>query len=265
LGIVIGAEVQMPSNATNGWQFRYSWLWTLLREVTFLRSGLYLIIELWRTFRESQTTAPEIFDSIFSAQKDPWMYETNPLENARFLEETAMLDRVREGRLFPSGLEIGCAEGLYTEVLAARCASLLALDFSPTALLRAQNRRQWSERVRFGAFDMRHEPIPGSGNYDLIVLTGVLEYFPRSKTLFKIREKVVAALRVSGYLLVETTRANPVVEDSWWGRRLIRGRWINVFITNHPSLAVVQSTTKESYCITLCQKIASGNIQCKFQ
>jgi SAM-dependent methyltransferase len=256
----------MTSNARPGaawiWhQFRYGRTWTLLRKVTFLRSGLYLAIELWRSLRQPQTTTRDMVDKDFTAQKDPWKYETNPLESARFMEQTAALDKVREGRLFPVGLEIGCAEGVYTEVLAARCESLLVLDLSPTALVRAQSRRQWSERVRFGAFDLQREPIPGAGTYDLIVVTGVLEYFQRPSTLFKIREKLASALRSNGYLLVETTRVNPVVEDSWWGRRLIRGRWINVFISDHPSLAVIHSAVNESYCIMLCRKVELDKTQ----
>jgi hypothetical protein len=42
---------------------------------------------------------------------------------------------------------------------------------------------------------------------------------------------------------------------------LIRGRWINVFISDHPSLAVIHSTVNESYCITLCRKVELGKTQ----
>ena len=240
-------------------QFRRSPLWRLLRKVTFLRNGLYLAIELRRALREPQTTTLKIVDNDFATGRDPWNYEASPLEQTRFSDQTAIIDKVREGLLFPFGLEIGCAEGLYTEVLAARCESLLVLDLSPTALERAQRRRRWSVRVRFAAFDLQHEPIPGT--QDLIVVAGVLEYFQRPATLFKIREKLVAALRPGGYILVETTRVNRVVEDSWWGKRLIRGKWINVFISNHPSVAVIHSVATESYCITICRKAESGNRQ----
>lgn len=169
-----------------------------------------------------------------------------------------MLDEVCEGRLFPSGLEIGCAEGVFTEVLADRCESLLVLDVSPRALARTQNRRNWSDRVQFGAFDLQHDPIPGT--YDLIVVAGVLEYFSRPPTLYKIREKLAGALRANGILLIETTRAHPVVEASWWGRRLIRGRWMNAVIADHPSLAVISSTATESYCMTLCRKAETSKV-----
>jgi hypothetical protein len=131
------------------------------------------------------------------------------------------------------------------------------LDISPTALARAQNRRNWFERVQFGAFDLQHDAIPGT--YDLIVVAGLLEYFKRPPTLFKIRQKLTEALRSKGYLMIETSRANPLVEDSRWGRRLIRGKWINAFISGHPSLAVIHSTITESYCITLYRKAETSS------
>jgi SAM-dependent methyltransferase len=223
----------------------------MLRKVALLRSGVYLAVELRRTLREPRTTTPDVIDKDF-ATPDPWSYEANPSERARFSDQAAILDEARRERLFTCGLEIGCAEGVFTEVLAERCDSLLVLDVSPTALARTQNRRSWSDRVQFHAFDLQREPIPGT--FDLIVVAGVLEYFSRPTTLYKIREKLARALRADGYLLIETTRANPIVESSWWGRRLLRGRWINDFICDLPALENLHSTTTEAYCITLCRK-----------
>jgi cyclopropane fatty-acyl-phospholipid synthase-like methyltransferase len=246
--------------STGLWQkFRSSQLWRLLRKVGFLRSGLYLAIEMLTTLRERRTTSLEVVDGDLARCNDPWKYETNPLEQQRFLKQTELLDEVRGDRLFQFGLEIGCAEGLYTEVLAQRCESLLVLDLSPTALARTQSRRRWSERVRFGAFDLRSEAIPGT--FDLIVVAGVLEYFSRPSTFLRIRERLTAALRPNGYLMVESTRVNPVVENAWWGRRLIRGKWINAFISEHPSLAIISSAITDSYSITLCRKGGPGCAQ----
>jgi SAM-dependent methyltransferase len=158
-----------------------------------------------------------------------------------------------------TGLFARCAEGLYTEILAERCELLLVLDLSPTALARTQSRCGWSERVRFNAFDLRNEAIPGT--FDLIVVAGVLEYFSRPYTFFRVRKKLTAALRPNGYLLVETTRANPVVENAWWGRRLIRGRWINVFVSEHSSLAIISAATTDSCSITLYRRVESSRVQ----
>jgi 2-polyprenyl-3-methyl-5-hydroxy-6-metoxy-1,4-benzoquinol methylase len=234
--------------------FKGSGLWRLLKRVSVLRSGYYLAIELGKTWTEARTSSLEAIESDFNANVDPWAYETSAVEQARFTKQTEMLDAIREGKCFSSGLEIGCAEGLYTEVLAGRCISLQVLDFSPTALARAQHRREWSNSVRFDGFDLRNDQIPGS--YDLIVIAGVLEYFSKAATFRKVRTKLCAALRPDGILLLETTRVNAVVENAWWSRFLIRGKWINEFVSRGTGLTVVSSVSTDNYLITIYKKSA---------
>lgn len=233
-----------------------SGLWKLLRKSAFLRSGLYLAIEMYRTVREPRASSAQVVDRDFTQRRDPWKYETDALEKARYLKQTELLDELLGAGKFGAGLEIGCAEGLYTETLADRCEMLLVLDLSPTALERARSRCVWPDGVHFSAFDLRSQPIPGA--FDLIVLAGVLEYFNRPSTFFKIREKLAGALQPGGYLLLETTRVNPVVENAWWGRRLMRGKWINMFVAEHPSLVTVTSVMTDAYSLILCRKSASG-------
>jgi SAM-dependent methyltransferase len=169
-----------------------------------------------------------------------------------------LLDAVRKGEMFRTGLEIGCAGGLFTEILAQRCKMLLVLDISPVALGIARRRCQRTGWVRFKTFDLRVEDIPGT--FDLIIVAGVLEYFSRPATFFQIRQKIVDALEPGGYLLMESTRRRPL-EDSWWGRRLIRGKWINVFIGQHPSLSVKDEVITDAFAITLFQKIERNPVQ----
>jgi 2-polyprenyl-3-methyl-5-hydroxy-6-metoxy-1,4-benzoquinol methylase len=208
---------------------------------------------------ESRANRVETVDQELKEQKDPWKYETNPAEKMRFAQQAELLDVARKERLFPSALEIGCAEGIFTEVMADRCESLLVLDISATALARTQSRREWAGSVRFGAFDLLNDAIPGT--FDLIVVAGVLEYFNRPSTFSKMREKLAAALKPNGYLLVETTRASSIVEDSWWGKRLIRGKWINDFISKHPSLTIASSSIGDCFVVTLLQKTERGRGQ----
>ena len=211
-----------------------------------------LALELRAALREPWTCSAKAVGCAFQSSEDPWSYETNPTERERFRDQTDLLDAVRGGEMFRSGLEIGCAAGLYTEILAQRCKLLLALDISPIALEIARRRCNCTGRVQFNTFDLRLEQMPGT--FDLIVLAGVLEYFNRPATLFRIRQKLAAALEPGGYLLVESTRRRQL-EDSWWGRRLIRGKWINVFIGQHPLLSVEGSVLTNSYAITLCRRI----------
>ena len=236
--------------------FRGSKLWHLLKRFSFLRSGYYLAIEFGESFKEPQVSSLEMTDADFKKSVDPWKYETDALEQERFALQTAALDDVRGTQRFVSGLEIGCAEGLFTEVLAERCDSLLVLDLSPTALERTRNRRSWPEGVHFEAFDLRGDSLPG--HFDLIVVAGVLEYFTKHRTFIEVREKLTAALRPNGYLLVETTRKSPVVEEAWWARVLIRGKGINSFMAREPRLHTVSQVLTNRFAITLLRKIPSA-------
>jgi peptidoglycan/xylan/chitin deacetylase (PgdA/CDA1 family)/2-polyprenyl-3-methyl-5-hydroxy-6-metoxy-1,4-benzoquinol methylase len=230
---------------------RTSWLWRWLRRVAFLRSGLYLILELIRTWQDPEIEGQKTFEQLYQERVDPWEIEARPLDEY-FVKQLEMLDEVRAGKTFARGLEIGCAEGFYTELLAQRCDSLVAVDVSPTALARARDRRRWPKEVRFGSLDLRSETIPGE--FDLIVVSAVLEYIYRPSALFRTRQKLAAALAPNGYLLVETTRANPVAENAWWGRFLMRDRRINEFIAGHAALTVVSSCIRDTFCITLYRK-----------
>ena len=231
-------------------------LWKTLRRVTFLRSGLYFFLELRRALREEQ--AQQEVTRLLLSRNDPWYYETSSSEHERFARQTAMLDSLSGGHLFENGLEVGCSEGWYTQALAERCRSLLALDLSPHALARARNRRKWAGRVCFEQFDLRRESLPGG--FDLIVIAGVLECMPNPLTIRHIRRKLVDALQTGGYLMVETTRqtgAEALLESSWWSRLLLRGKWINQFIMRHPLLRPVCSVETDGYVIDLCRKSGS--------
>jgi SAM-dependent methyltransferase len=200
---------------------------------------------------EARLTDRESVDRAFREQIDPFLYTTNPLEQTRFCRQRELLDIGRAGKRFERAVEIGSAEGVFTEMLAEICESLLVLDLSPTALERTRRRRDWGGRVKFQHWDLVSDPLPGQ--FDLIVAAGVLEYFKRPGTLRLIREKLTGSLGSGGLLLLESTRANPVIENAWWGKRLIRGKWINGFVAEHPSLQIVKEVCTDQFVITLFQ------------
>ena len=236
--------------------FRQSRTWRALRTVTFLRSGVYLAIELRRSLLEPRTTSRDSVDSEFRDRVDPFHYDTSLANRARFLRQKQMLDSVRAGRQFANALEIGCAEGHFTEIIAECSQSLLVVDLSSTALARARQRRNWGECVSFREWDLRSDTIPGK--YDLIVVTGVLEYFQRRSTFRDIRTSLVNALNPGGYLLLESAVSqNPTVDEAWWSKYLIRGKWINSFVAEHKELEVVETTVLDIFVITLLRKRAT--------
>jgi 2-polyprenyl-3-methyl-5-hydroxy-6-metoxy-1,4-benzoquinol methylase len=223
----------------------------LLRRIGFLRSGWNLSRTLVEIGRNTWAT-PARFEREFQ-QPDPWGYFSKPRQQERLRRAAQKLEEVRSGAAFRKALEIGCAEGAFTELLAPMCESVLAVDFSALALARAKDRcRRWTH-VRCDTWDLRRDLAPGL--FDLVVVMDVLEFFYRPNELRAAREKIVDLLVPGGYLLVTCTRLNEVLESAWWSKQLLRGgKWISLFLAQHPALCVVATATEDFYVRSIYRK-----------
>ena len=207
-----------------------------------LRGGLMAAI--WEAVTDSPQRGRTELNREFERRRDPWDYAGVPYQGDRIRREVELLDSARGKARFARALEVGCAEGMFTELLAERCDSLLAVDISRVALARARQRRDWNGCVSFAEFDLRVDPIPDT--YDLIVIVHTLEYIRNPILIRRARAKLVNALRPGGHLLVGTMRTSELLENAWWGRYFLRsGKWINRFLARHPALQVVG--TEEFY------------------
>jgi SAM-dependent methyltransferase len=216
----------------------YKRLRRLLARVGFLRSGFYLLIAIRQALLDSPARGRAELNHEFEPREDPWDYATVSYQRDRIRTELEMLDVIRGSGRFGRALEVGCAEGIFTEMLAEKCDSLLALDISTVALARARQRCQLNARVHFAEWDLRVDPLPGS--YDLIVMIHALEYIRNPIYVRRARAKLVDGLRPGGYLLVGTMKVADVFESAWWGRYFLRsGKRINNFFATHPALEVV--------------------------
>lgn len=211
-----------------------------LRDVPSIRSAYGLLLVLEQSLRDNSANGRRELNSQFESRMDPWGYATVPNERRRHQVELQMLDAVHPGSRFGKALEIGCAEGIFTAMLAERCNSLLAVDISSVALERAQHRCEREEHVRFQELDIRVDPLPGS--FDLVVVVHVLEYIRNPMALRSIREKIIASLCDGGYLLLGHVSNDHFMETALWSKHLIRGgRNITAFMGSHPALHVVDS------------------------
>lgn len=120
--------------------------------------------------RHQETMAAAYFDALFSADPDPWRFRTSGYEQDKY--------RVTLGALlrdtYETAIEVGCANGVFTRLLAARCRSLTALDASPVALDLAREACVGLPNVDFAL-----GAIPAAflaGPFDLIVVSEVLYY-----------------------------------------------------------------------------------------
>jgi SAM-dependent methyltransferase len=226
----------------------------ILRRVPFARSTWQLARELRPLLFHDAARARADYEEEFARTRDPWAFETDPVAGRdRFACELAMLDAVRGDRPFTRAFEVGCAEGMFTELLAARCEGLVAVDISPIALARARDRCAWGSHVQFSEWDLRTDAA--ADPFDLVVIEGVLDCFSQPWAFRAAREKLVTALVPGGYLLAGSPRSTEVVESAWWGRHLIRGgKWIGAGLSEHPRLKVVSSAWEPTYVDTLFRK-----------
>ena len=135
------------------------------------------------------------FENIF-VEPDPWDYD-NTYEVAKYEATMAMAPES-----VGSALEIGCAEGHFTEHLAPKCSHLVAADIATTAIARVQERMAGAGITNVSTLvaDLVSDPIP-SGQ-DLIVCSEMLYYVGSVEDLDRVLAKLVAALNPGGSLLM---------------------------------------------------------------
>lgn len=112
----------------------------------------------------------EHFERLAHESEDPWNYAGSEYEQAKYRRTLAALPE-RTGRT----LELGCSVGVFTRMLAPRCDSLLAVDFSPTALAHARRRLDGIDGVELRCC-LLPEETP-AGPFETIVCGEILYYW----------------------------------------------------------------------------------------
>jgi predicted TPR repeat methyltransferase len=223
-----------------------------LKKFPGLRSAYYLSIAL-RQMSEDQWKRPSSFDKIFSGAADPWS-STSAEEQERFSVTLRTLEASGQ-KQFDRAVEIGCAEGIFTEMLAPFCTNLTGLDYSTVALDRARQRLHGASGVRFEQWDMRQEPL--TGEFDLVVAMGVLTSLYRPAGVRAVCEMVVGAVEPGGFLLFSDVRQSPVFETAWWGRYVLRGgEQIRRLLARRADLETVTTADTASHVFALFRKVA---------
>ena len=195
---------------------------------------------------------PRSFDSIFQESEDPWETTTSAAEAERFRVTFSVLDASGANR-FHSAVELGCAEGIFTERIAPRCDHVDALDYSDVALERARTRLSGHPGVTFRRWDMRREPL--SGSYDLVIAMGVLTSLFRPRDVRRVTESVVSAVKPGGFLLFSDVRQSVMFETSWWGPFVLRGgEQIRRLLDKNADLERLRSAETASHVFALYRR-----------
>lgn len=147
--------------------------------------------------------AEAYWEGLF-AQVDPWDYKNN-YETTKYRQTLALLD----GRHFERGLELACAEGIFTQMLAPHVDELVATDISPSAVRRAASTYGHLANVSFGRLDLLSDDL--GGPYDLIICSEVLYYVEDPEKLRRLAEKVSIGLKPGGWFV--TAHANLLVDE----------------------------------------------------
>ncbi len=209
------------------------------------RTAILYAVEIKNTTVDSSERDRKAVERLYRDQQDPFGFDRD-LEQFRFERAIHFVRRAASGSRFSSALEIGCAEGMFTRLLAPWCDSLLAVDLSPIALNRAERSCADLPQVHFAEWDVRKDAL--NDQFDLIVATGVLEYILRPSTLKSAKERITAALRPGGYLLLGNTETTGRTEETWIGRKLIRGTLVNDLFALDSRYELIDSSLDQCVC-----------------
>jgi SAM-dependent methyltransferase len=114
--------------------------------------------------------ARRFFDELWS-ESDPWDLDASEFEQLRYARQLALL----EGRRYRRGLEIGCAGGSFTRLLAPLCTELLAIDISEHAIERARAADAETD-IEYRVANVMELDLDRDGTWDLVVLTETAYY-----------------------------------------------------------------------------------------
>lgn len=136
------------------------------------------------------------FENLYRQKQDPWNYEHSHFEREKYLKTLQAIPEEAE-----TIWEIGCGEGVFTQLLLEKGKRVRGVDISPTALSRARERlKDFDDRVCLQKLNIAREDIEGT--FDLILASEILYYLGGKDVLQPLEEKFFRHLRPFGYLLL---------------------------------------------------------------
>jgi cyclopropane fatty-acyl-phospholipid synthase-like methyltransferase len=141
------------------------------------------------------TLRPEYFDSLYTADLDPWKFATSAYERGKY---SLTLNAMRKPR-YRSALEVGCSIGVLTQSLATRCDAVVAVDAAQTPLAEARRRCADLPGVRFEQMFVPDE-WPDCA-FELILLSEVIYYLSR-EDVARLASRVTHSLSRGGSVIL---------------------------------------------------------------
>lgn len=135
------------------------------------------------------------FEARYRADIDPWHYETSDYEREKY---RATLEACGPGP-FSCALELGASIGVFSALLAPRCATLVTIDAAPTAVLAARRRLGRANGASVRTLIGELPDAIGSERFDLVVASEILYYLTPAAlegTLRRLHETMAPAGRL---------------------------------------------------------------------
>lgn len=202
--------------------------WPALRRFYFQTRYLMQIV------REKYLTDPVAMNDRSHLEHE-WDFSSGPDRDRwrRVLELVAMA----RGPDWGDVLEAGCAEGLGTKEIARYAGSLVAGDISPVARERVARRLQGVGHVSVVELDVRKTRL---GTHDVVFAMDVLEFVHGRRSVLRTVDRLAAAVRPGGLLVVSMCRYDPVLRSAWWQTWIPEGAdRILPLIGRHPALELL--------------------------
>lgn len=191
-----------------------------------------------------------LFFNLKYRRENPYKVETSSYEKEKY---NLVLKALDFKDMFDNALEIGCGEGVMTELLAKKADRTLGVDISDFAVKRAIKRFKENPSVTIKRLDLFSDKP--DEKFELVVCADVLYYFEPSQ-LTEVIGRVIEWTKPDGYILLAHTRAladdETGVELKKFGAKTIH----EIFIKND-SLTVVRDDVYPEFRLTVLQKKGS--------
>jgi SAM-dependent methyltransferase len=179
--------------------------------------------------------SPAFFEEKYRDKSDPWDFSDSEYEQRRYQAIIAALAHKHYSRAF----EPGCSIGVLTELLAAICDFVEAIDLSQTAVARAQKRCAHLRNVDVLCASLP-ERMPVTG-IDLMVLSEIGYYFAADEWM-----------RISSALIEPMPKGGTLLAAHWLGHssdHCIHGDQVHEILLSLPKIQLVHSERHEKFRI----------------